>query len=359
MPNSFNYAERWRSNLLDIYMQGTMISPFITTNVEWLSARTFHFTQMSTSGYGNHNRNGGWNKGVANQLNDSYTVKHDRDVQFLVDKADVDETNATGSIENISRVFTQTQAVPEANALFFSKVAKVAKAQSGYHSETAIGDYTVENVYGKLKGFIKSGKLHRYRAQGALIVYVSAEIMDLLERSKDFSRSINVTSIAEGGTGIETRITSIDGVPIMEVIDDEAFYDAFDFNNDGFKPLAATYAATTDTEVASGKTYYTRTGAEGSYTYSKVASPAKASLSTYYEITSAAHKINVLIASPLTTKYVPKIESIYYFAPGSHTEGDGYLYQNRSLSDVFTFPNGKDNSIDSVYVDCDTAAYTE
>ena len=47
-----------------------------------------------------------------------------------------------------------------------------------------------------------------------------------------------------------------------------------------------------------------------------------------------------------------------YFAPGTHTEGDGYLYQNRSLSDTFVFPNGRDGKIDSVYVDVDTEEYT-
>ena len=49
---------------------------------------------------------------------------------------------------------------------------------------------------------------------------------------------------------------------------------------------------------------------------------------------------------------------IYYFAPGTHTKGDGYLYQNRSFSDVFVFPNGRDGKIDSVYADVDTEEYT-
>ena len=63
-----------------------------------------------------------------------------------------------------------------------------------------------------------------------------------------------------------------------------------------------------------------------------------------------------LVATPMTTKVVPKISSIYHFAPGAHTQGDGYLYQERELSDVFTFPNGKDGKIDSIFVDTDTAA---
>ena len=167
-----------------------------------------------------------------------------------------------------------------------------------------------------------------------------------------------MTEIAEGGLGLRTRVTDIDGVPIMEVIDDERFYDRFDFDPEdgGFEPCAASYVKTADTEIVSGKDYYTESG--GSYT--KVSgTPSKSALDTYYEKAAGSHKINVLIATPETTKIVPKIASIYNFAPGTHTEGDGYLYQNRAFSDVFTFPNGKDGKIDSIYVDTDTAEYSE
>ena len=134
--------------------------------------------------------------------------------------------------------------------------------------------------------------------------------MDCLEQSTEFTRKIELTQIAEDGIGIETRVTEIDGCPIIEVIDDERFYDNFNFNPDdgGFEPA------------------------------------------------TGAHKINVLVACGETCKTVPKISSIYFFAPGSHTEGDGWLYQNRSLSDTFVFPNGKDGKIDSIYADVDTTA---
>lgn len=85
MPN-LNYAEQWSPELLAILIQGTLTSPFITNNVRWLDAKTFHFTQMSVSGYKNHKRSGGWNTGEYNQKDVPYTVTHDRDVQFMVDK---------------------------------------------------------------------------------------------------------------------------------------------------------------------------------------------------------------------------------------------------------------------------------
>lgn len=310
MPNTSNYAEVWNSELLDILIQGTLTSPFVTSNVRWVGAKTFHFTQMSTSGYKNHSRTGGWNAGTYAQTDVPFTVTHDRDIEFLVDKADVDETNATASAQNISRVFEQTQVVPETDALFFSTVAQKAQATEGYFSSTAAADYTKENVFGKLKTILSAGKLRRYRARGSLIMYVTSDIMDKLEQSTDFTRKIELTQIAEGGIGIETRVTEMDGVPIMEVIDDERFYDRFNWEPDdgGFEPA------------------------------------------------TGAHKINVLVACGETCKTVPKISSIYFFAPGAHTKGDGYLYQNRSLSDTFVFPNGKDNKIDSVFVDTDTSA---
>ena len=289
---ALNYAEVWSPDLLEIMEQESLTSPFVTTAVKWLSAKTFHFTQMSTSGYKSHSRLGGWNKGTFAQTDVPFTLTHDR-----------------ASIKNISEVFHKTQQIPEMDAYFYSKVATEAQKLEGYHSSTALSSYTKENVYGKLKAMLSAGKLRRYVAKGALIAYVNSTIMDLLEQSTDFTRKIEMTQIAEGGIGIETRITDIDGVTLIEVIDDERFYDKFDFT-DGFTPVAST-----------------------------------------------SHKINVLIASPLTVKTVPKIASIYYFNPGQHTEGDGYLYQDRSLSDTFVFPNGKDNKIDSIYVDVDTTEY--
>lgn len=79
---ALNYAEVWSPDLLEIMEQESLISPFITTAVKWLNAKTFHFTQMSTSGYKSHNRNGGWNKGTFAQEDVPFTLSHDRDISF-------------------------------------------------------------------------------------------------------------------------------------------------------------------------------------------------------------------------------------------------------------------------------------
>lgn len=302
---ALNYAEVWSPELLAIKIQETLTSPFIVPNVKWLGAKTFHFTQMSTSGFKNHKRTGGWNRGTVTQTDNEFKVEFSRDIEFLIDKADVDETNATASIENIAKVFEMTQVAPEHDAYFFSKVAQKAIAANLY-SETAASDYTVDNVFTKLKQQL--AKVKRYRRSN--IMYVASWIMDLLELSKELAKRVELTQVADGGIGIETRVTFIDGVPILECIEEDRFYDKFNFEPElgGFEPI------------------------EGE-----------------------SRKINTLIASTEMVVTVPKISSIYYFEPGAHTEGDGWLYQHREDYDTFVFPNGKDNKIDSVFVDVDTS----
>ncbi len=360
---ALNYAEVWSPELLKIRMQEALTSPFLVPNVQWLGARTFHFTQMSVSGFKNHSRAGGWNAGVYNQLDNEFKVEFSRDIEFLIDKADVDETNSTASIGNIAKIFELTQATPESDAYFFSKVAQKAAATTGLFSGTAIAAYTAANVLTKLKGHI--AKVKKYRR--SLLVYVSSEVMDLLELSTEMQRKIEMTTIADGGIGIETRFTTIDGVPILEVMEADRYYDKFNFTptNGGYEPIAQvlpTYAKTEDDALVTGKDYYTRSGDAGAYVYTKVASPKVGDIATYYEVSNTpvvgSKKINVLCASTETVITVPKINSIYFFAPGEHTKGDGWLFQRRDDYDTFVFPNGKDNKIDSIFVDYDTTEYT-
>ena len=51
----------------------------------------------------------------------------------------------------------------------------------------------------------------------------------------------------------------------------------------------AEYEKTSDEAVVAGKTYYTRSGSAGSYVYTPVASPADASIGSYYEMTAEAY----------------------------------------------------------------------
>lgn len=305
MP-TINYAEKWQQPLIETIIDNSYISPFVVSDVQWLDAKTFHFTTMSVSGYKPHSLLGGWNRGDFVEKDHPYTVTHDRDIEFFVDKRNVDESNQTASAQNISEQFLRTQATPEMDSYFFSKVATQAITAERF-SSSALSSWNKENVLAKLHVII--GQLRRYRNKG-LILYVRPEIMGFLALAPEFDRNINVEAIVANGKSIQTRITALDGVPLVEVIDDDRMYTAFDFT-EGCAPAIGSY------------------------------------------------KINVLGATPLTTKFVPKISSIYLFAPGQHTQGDGYLYQNRAFWDTFIFPNGKNGEVDSIFVDRDTTAVAE
>ena len=306
MANTINHASKYNRELIETFIENSYIAPFVSTNVDWLDAKNFHFTVLTTGGYKSHALTGGWNRQTITETDKVYTVSQDRDVEFFLDKREVDESNKTATIENVSNQFEMTQATPEKDAYFFSKVATEATT-ANLKSDTAVATYTSANIYSKLVSFI--GKVRKYRNKG-LIVYLAPSLMDLLATSTELTHPMEIMSFVEGGKGIQTRITKIDGVPVVEVIDDDRFYSKFDFT-DGYK------------------------AAKGGF------------------------KINMLACTPMTTKMVPKIESIYFFAPGEHTDGDGYLYQNRAHYDTFVFPNGKDGKIDSIYVDLDTTAVTD
>ena len=299
MPNVINYAEQWSDELLQIIDEGTYTSPFLTPNerVKWLGAKTFHFTKMDVSGFKPHSRDGGYNRGSITQEDKEFTLEHDRDVEFFVDVADVDESKQTANLQNVSRVFTQKHSAPETDARFFERVAKAAIADGYYETMTG---FTAANTYSRLVKMFQRKELKKYRAMGGLIAYVSGEIMNNLENSTEVTKSLDIKTMSiNEKQGIETRIAFINGVTIIEVVDDTRFNTSFDYA-DGF--------------VGNGS------------------------------------KINVCIAHPSMVKTVIKFNNIRFFANGTHTEGDGDLYQRRDLWDTFVFPNGLDGTNDAVYV---------
>lgn len=301
--NVINYAEQWSDELLQIIDDGAYSSPFLTPNerVKWLGAKTFHFTKMDVSGFKPHSRDGGYNRGSIVQEDKEFTLEHDRDIEFFVDVADVDESKQTANIQNVSRVFTQKHSAPETDARFFERVAKAAIADGYYETMTG---FTADNTYSRLVKMFQRKELKKYRAMGGLIAYVSGEIMDNLENSTEVKKSLDIKTMSiNEKQGIETRIAFINGVTIIEVVDDTRFYTSFDYA-DGF--------------VANGS------------------------------------KINVCIAHPSMVKTVVKFNNIKLFANGTHTEGDGDLYQRRDLWDTFVFPNGLDGKCDAVYVNIES-----
>ncbi|MEJ9210117.1 hypothetical protein [Bacillus smithii] len=296
MPNAINYVDMYQEGLDQALVQGALTADLEAAagTLNFLNAKTFKVQHLSVSGYKPHTRTKGYNEGSVTTTEDLYTLDQDRDIEFFVDKADVDESNQAASAANITRIFTQEHATPEIDAYRFSKLATLAQQYQDslgtqlakpYAQELAL---TTDNVYGAIKDAIFP--IRKYGPQN-IIVYVSSETMDLLERSKDFTRKIDVTN--NNGT-IESRVTSIDGVELREVWAEERFKTEFDFT-EGFVP------------------------------------------------TANAKDIQVLGVVKPNIIAKAKFNSVYLFAPGQHTEGDGWLYQNRIYHGLFVLKHKQDS----------------
>lgn len=294
---NYNYATKDSGLYEEALVQGILTAPLESRNLNWYDARTFRVSSLTTSGYQYHTRNKGYNPGTLANPDSLFELNFDRDIEFYVDRADVDETNQALSVARISERFMATQARPEVDAYRFMKLCDFATASG----QTATETLTTATVYPRLKAMI--APLRKYNPQNT-ILYVSSEVMDMLEQSEAFTRIIMMQEIA--GTNLNSRVTAIDGVQIIEVWDTSRFYNSFDFT-DGFVPTPATPTPP---------------------------GPALA--------------INAIAVSVPSILAAVKFESIFFFAPGQHTQGDGYLYQNRLYHDIFILPDRADGVVTSL-----------
>lgn len=289
MPTAYNYVTKDGGIFDQKIEQGLLTTILGVPDVQLVNGgRSFTLTTITTTGLKDHSRDKGFNTGSVQNEKKVYTMGQDRDVEFFIDRQDVDETNQNLAVANISKTFIEEHVQPELDAYRFSKIASEATTAGNSAEETL----TVDNVYSRMKASILP--LRKYGPQN-IVGFVSSEAMDLLERSNEFTRSITNQNV--GLTALESRVTSIDGVQLVEVWDDSRFYNKYDFT-------------------------------EG------------------YKATGDAKSINFeFVAKPAVIPIV-KENAIYMFAPGQHTEGDGYLYQNRLYHDLFV----KSQKQDGIYV---------
>lgn len=299
----FNYVTK-DGNLLDQKITAGLFTGALgTPEVDLVNGgRSFTLKTISTSGLQPHTRGKGFNSGTVTDEKTIYTMGQDRDVEFYLDRQDVDETNQELAMANISNVFITEQVQPELDSYRFSKMATsfdnidTSDTEGNLLAKTHKVEETLDatNAYSQLKTGI--GKVRKYGTQN-LVGYVSSEVMDSLERSKEFTR--NITNQNVGTTALESRITSIDGVQLIEVYEPNRFMTKYDFK-DGAKP------------------------------------------------TEDAQAINFLIIAKPAVISIVKENAVFLFAPGQHTEGDGYLYQNRLYHDLFIKKHKRDGIYSSI-----------
>ena len=284
MPNTVNYAIRFEQELKQKYTRELLTADLTTQNVVFTGANKIKIPYITVSGYKDHSRNGGFNRGtVENQFMEK-TLDFDRDVEFFVDSMDVDETNQALSAANITNTFEREKAIPETDAYRLSKLY----TEFTTLGETATQDaLTASNILDKFDTIMEEMDEAEVPEDGR-ILYVIPSVYTILKQAEKITRMLEVTR----DTAVNRHVRALDDVTIKR-IPRGRMKTAYDFT-EGFTPAVS------------------------------------------------AKQINMILVHPSAVIAADKHAYINLWAPGSHTQGDGYLYQNRKYGDLFVLNTRSD-----------------
>lgn len=278
----YNYAEIFEPILVQKYETELKSWDLYNSNpgVSFLNAKTIKLPYITTTGYKDHTRTGAFNSGTLTNTWEAKALSHDRDVEFFIDSMDVDETNLTLEIANISNVFETEQAIPERDCYTFSKLyADFTTTYSQTADTTAL---TAANILATFDQYMSDMDDASVPEEGR-ILYVTPATNKLLKEAQGLTRIVHTDS---DEAAVRRYIHELDDVRIIQV------------------PSARMKTA---------------------YDFTTGATPA-----------TTAQQINLMLVHPNSVVARMKHEYIRVFTPGSDSRtGDGYIYQNRAYWDAF------------------------
>jgi len=278
MANNVNYATIFSGQLAQKYSRELLTSGLTTENVNFFGGNTVKLPFLSLRGYKNHSRDGGFNRQAVENRNMTKVLAHDRDVEFFVDSMDVDETNQVLAATNLTNVFETEHAIPETDAYRISKIYQDFVGLGGDVDDRELTKESVLETYDEYMQRMDEEEV----PQAGRILYVTPAVNKLLSQSSELSRIMNV--IDDSGA-VNRTVRMLDEVQVV-VVPAGRMRSAYDFG-DGFVPAAGSL------------------------------------------------QIHMMLVAPSSVIAVNKHSYIKLWAPGTHTQGDGYLYQNRQYGDLF------------------------
>lgn len=283
---AINYADSFETELQQKYARELTSSALTTEKARFVGAKNVKIPRLTLSGYKDHTRSKGYNAGTLSNDYEIKTLAHDRDIEFFVDAEDIDETNQILSAANITNTFTQEHAIPELDCYRYSKLyTELATTYSKTVDTTELSAANVLVVFDELMEKMDEAGV----PESGRILYVTPTVRKYMKEASDVQKVI----IANGQqASLKTIVHSIDDVQITMV--------------------------------------------------------PSARMKTVYNFTdgcvpgTGAKQINMILIHPSCVIAPVKRNSIYLWEPGTHTEGDGWLYQNRSYTDLFLIENKAD-----------------
>lgn len=274
----YNYVDSFLTVLQQKYTKELTSSGLTTQNAQFIGTKTIKIPRLDVGGYKDHSRSGGWNRQAISNDFETKVLAFDRDVEFFVDAMDVDETNQILSAANTTNVFETEQAIPELDKYRYSKIHADYVALGKTPDITELTVVNALQVFDKLMQNMDEAEV----PEEGRILYVTPTVHTLLKQAEDMKRVINVQ---ENNGAINRAVRSLDDVTMVKV-PSSRMKTAFNFTNGAVPGVGA-------------------------------------------------KQINMILIHPQAVIAPIKHSAIYLWEPGSHTGGDGYLYQNRRYTDLF------------------------
>lgn len=276
------YADIFKNVLRELY--GQSLTSFAlynsNTDLQIINGKHLKIPKLSVSGYKDHTRGSlGFNTGSYTNDYEVKTLDHDRDIEFVIDPMDVDETNLVVTVANIQKRFETTQAIPEADCYTYSKIYAEAVRVGAKVKTAAITEANVlADFDDNLEAMAEAGvPLDR------VMLYCTPAYKKLLKNAEGIQRTLQVT----GGANIDRRVRSVDDIGTIQEVPSARFKTLYDFT-DGCVP---------DT---------------------------------------SAKQINYILIDPESQVSRNKYSYIKLFTPGTDSRtADNYLYQNRKYNGTF------------------------
>ena len=336
MANSIEFAKNYTGILDEVY-QRAAVSRCLNSGGRMVragrNAKEILIPKNSVTGLGDYARNVGYKTGSITYEHETHSFGYDRAIRLFADVMVAEEAGIIDCFVQAGAELQRTQVAPEGDAYTFSEIAST----EGVTTRTEdLSSATAEQLLASLRT-VTSAMDERQVSTGSRYLFITPTLNGVIQ---DFSYANPNRS-----NRVLERFARVVEVPQVR------FYMAIDLlsgDDDQFdyQKAAGTYVATTDTEVDSSKTYYTKSGDE----YTAVASPTKSGLANYYELKGAGADINFMVVEKSAVIKYDKHVASRVFSPDELEVLDSYMLKYRKYGIVSVL----DNKLDGVYVSAST-----
>jgi len=214
-----NYAANYQAALAQAFPYklkfGDLYNSPSNSLYKWEGAKSIYIPTITTSGRVDSNRD--TIATAQRNYNNSWklvTLENQRKWSTLVHPKDIDETNYTTSIVNITKVYNETQKFPEMDAYTISKIYADYLALGKVADNTVLTEANVLGTFDKLMEQMDEARV----PEEGRILYVTPAIRRLLKNASAITRQIT-TDGSNDGT-IKRTVSRLEDVIIKSVTSD-------------------------------------------------------------------------------------------------------------------------------------------